>query len=92
MGATDTLIHGCGKAMAQPVSYKLKLHMYFPYDPPILLLDIYGRERKNYVHIKHTHGAGPVAEWVSSHAPLWQPRVSLVWILGADMTPLVRPR
>ena len=34
-------------------------------------------------------GAGSVAEWLSSLAPLRQPRV---WILGADMVPLVRPR
>ena len=26
-----------------------------------------------------------MAEWLSSHAPLWWPRVSLVRILGADM-------
>ena len=32
-----------------------------------------------------------VAEWLSLHAPLQRPRVSLVWILGADMTPLIRP-
>ena len=30
-------------------------------------------------------GASSVAEWLSSHAPLWQPRV---WILGTDMAPL----
>ena len=34
--------------------------------------------------------AGPMAEWLSSHTPLGQPRVSLVRILGADMVPLVR--
>ena len=32
-------------------------------------------------------GAGSVAEWLSSHAPLRRPRVQ---ILGADMAPLVR--
>ena len=37
-------------------------------------------------------GAGPVAEWLSSCAPLLRPRVSLVWILGTDMAPLIRPR
>ena len=36
-------------------------------------------------------GAGPVAEWLSSHTPLQWPRVLLVWILGTDMPPLVRP-
>ena len=36
--------------------------------------------------------AGPIAEWLSSCAPLQWPRVTLVWILGADMAPLVRPR
>ena len=35
-------------------------------------------------------GASPMAEWLSSHAPLQQPRVSLVRILGADLAPLVR--
>ena len=34
-------------------------------------------------------GAGSVAEWLSSRAPLQQPRVQ---ILGTDMAPLVRPR
>ena len=34
-------------------------------------------------------GVGPVAEWLSSRAPLWQPRVP---ILGADMALLLRSR
>uniref|UniRef100_A0A8C4LKX8 Homeobox domain-containing protein n=1 Tax=Equus asinus asinus TaxID=83772 RepID=A0A8C4LKX8_EQUAS len=33
----------------------------------------------------------PVAEWLSLHAPLQWPRVSLVRILGANMALLVRP-
>ena len=37
-------------------------------------------------------GAGPVAEWSSSRAPLRQLKVSLVQILGVDMAPLIRPR
>ena len=37
---------------------------------------------------KTLSGAGPVAEWLSSCAPLWRPRVLPVWILGADMAPL----
>ena len=41
--------------------------------------------------IKDARGAGPGAEWLSSHAPLWQPGVLTVQILGADMAPLVRP-
>ena len=36
-------------------------------------------------------GAGPVAKWLSSHAPLRRSRVSPVWILGTDMAPLIRP-
>ena len=36
-------------------------------------------------------GAGPMAEWLSSHGPLRRPRVSPVRILGVDMAPLVRP-
>ena len=39
----------------------------------------------------HT-GAGPMAEWLSSCAPLRQPMVSPVQILGGEMAPLVRPR
>ena len=34
-------------------------------------------------------GAGSTAEWLSSRAPLWWPRVQIV---GTDMAPLVRPR
>ena len=33
-----------------------------------------------------------MAEWLSLHALLQRPRVSLVWILGVDMAPLIRPR
>ena len=36
-------------------------------------------------------GAGPMAEWLSSCAPLQQPRVSRVQIPGADMALLIRP-
>ena len=35
-------------------------------------------------------GAGPMAEWLSSHTLLWWPRVSAVRILGADMAQLVK--
>ena len=35
--------------------------------------------------------AGPVAVWLSLHAPLWRPRVSPVQILGTDMAPLIKP-
>ena len=38
-----------------------------------------------------TIGAGPVAEWLSSCTLLQQPRVSLVWILGADRALLIKP-
>ena len=37
-------------------------------------------------------GAGPLDEWLSSCAPLQRPRVSPIWILGADMVPLVTLR
>ena len=33
----------------------------------------------------------PVAKWLSSRAPFWQPRVSLVGILGTDMVLLIKP-
>ena len=36
--------------------------------------------------------ASPMAKWLGSHAPLQRPRVSLVWILGQNMAPLIRPR
>ena len=36
-------------------------------------------------------GAGPAAEWLSSCAPLWQPWVSLVWIVGTGLASLMRP-
>ena len=39
---------------------------------------------------KFEAGADPMAEWLSSHAPLQWPRVSLVWILGMDVAPLIR--
>ena len=42
-------------------------------------------------YLKTTGGASPVAEWLSSPAPLQQPRVLLVQILGTDMAPLIRP-
>ena len=41
--------------------------------------------------LKLQAGAGPVAKWLSLHAPLRQPRVSLVRILGVDMAPLIKP-
>ena len=30
-----------------------------------------------------------MAEWLSSHAPLWQPGVSPFQVLGMDLTPLI---
>ena len=35
--------------------------------------------------------ADPVAEWLSSHTLLPRPRVSPVWLLGADMAPFIKP-
>ena len=40
---------------------------------------------------KEAQRAGPVAKWLSSHAPLRQPGVSLVRILGADEAPFIKP-
>ena len=42
-------------------------------------------------HSKCLGGAGPVAEWLSSRAPLPWPGVSPVQVLGADMAPLIQP-
>ena len=51
------------------------------------------RWRKAQIKVKiQKAGAGPVAEWLSSCAPLWWPRVLLVRILGVDMASLIRPR
>ena len=36
-------------------------------------------------------GAGPVAKWLSSRAPLRRSRVLLVRILGTEMAPLIKP-
>ena len=36
-------------------------------------------------------GASPEAEWLSLHAPLQQPRVSPVQILGTDLALLIKP-
>ena len=36
-------------------------------------------------------GAGPVAEWLSSCAPLRWPRVLPVWIQSMDLAPLIKP-
>ena len=43
------------------------------------------------IPIKIFSGARPVAEWLSSHAPLWWPRVLPVQILGVDMAPFIKP-
>ena len=40
---------------------------------------------------KESGGAGSRAKWLSSCALLWQPRVSLVQILGADLELLIKP-
>ena len=44
-----------------------------------------------FVFKKITLGAGQGPQWLSLHAPLQQPRVSLVWILDVDMAPLIMP-
>ena len=31
-----------------------------------------------------------MAEWLSSRAPLWWPRVLLVWVLSADLALLIK--
>ena len=36
-------------------------------------------------------GAGPVAQQLSAHVPLWWPQGSPGWIPGADMAPLGKP-
>ena len=40
---------------------------------------------------KDTGGASFVAEWLSSSALLWRPRVSPVQLLGVDMALLIKP-
>ena len=46
---------------------------------------------KFYYFKTNSFQAGPVAEWLSLRTLLRRPRVSLVWILGEDMAPLIRP-
>ena len=56
--------------------------------------DLEKRLRKKffiYKSIKAGIGASVVAEWLSLCALLRWPRVSPVWILGADMAPLIGP-
>ena len=48
-------------------------------------------EKKGKKKQEEDWGAGPVAEWLSSCSPLWQPRVSLDGILGKDMALLIKP-
>ena len=36
-------------------------------------------------------GVGPVAEWLGPCTPFWQPKFLPVWILAADMSPLIKP-
>ena len=38
-----------------------------------------------------SYGGSPMAEWLSSHVLLQQPRGLLVWILSADIALLIRP-
>ena len=46
---------------------------------------IYDNELKQKLKLENKElGANPVAQWLSLHAPPWQPRVSPVRILGAD--------
>ena len=51
------------------------------------------KSNMNRTHSVNTGGggAGPVAKWLSLHAPLLWPRVSPVWILDADMALLIKP-
>ena len=45
-----------------------------------------------YYSDKRFRGAGPVAEWLSSHTPLQAARCLMVRILGTDMALLIKPR
>ena len=45
----------------------------------------------NRVYQEFGSGAGPIAAWLSLHALLQQPRVSLIRILGADLALLIKP-
>ena len=54
-----------------------------------ILLEVFAEFKAN--KNQKLPGAGPVAEWLSSRALLRQSRVLPVWILGADMAPLVEP-
>ena len=49
------------------------------------------KDKLIYSMVIKIRGASPVAEWLSSCAPLQWPRVLLVQILGTDMVPLISP-
>ena len=69
-------------------NYLLKLSFFRNLVPSVFTPAVYyvdGVKRVIYI------GADPIVEWLSSCAPLRRPRVSPVWILGADMAPLIRP-
>ena len=50
-----------------------------------------GKRNHQLIGIDEKNRAGPVAEWLSSHTQLQQLRVLPVWILGVDMTPVIKP-
>ena len=59
--------------------------------PPERLCSVQYRRHQPQGLFKLKLGAGPVAKWLTSRAPLRRPRVSPVRILGMDMAPLIRP-
>ena len=63
---------------SQTILLLLRLHRWNAYETNIKIKKMKPR-------------AGPVAVPLSSCAPLWRPRVSLVRILGVVMAPLARP-
>ena len=67
------------------------VHLALPHSPIQLWERCYV---VSYVNIKNNKGGGgrgPVAEWLSSCAPLRWPRVLPVQILGTDLAPFIKP-
>ena len=91
----------CPAASSLPVSKRVnsfisQIKPQFPivltYTSTNILNSVTEKEKRKERKKKEGKGASPVAEWLSSHAPLQWPRVSQVRSLGRDMVPLIGPR
>ena len=65
---------------------EIQIFTYWICEDLCLEVQTYHGELAGKVFLKHCWGR-PMAEWLNSRAPLQQPRVSPVQILGADIAP-----